>query len=263
MLDKGVDKRKKYTAPALEKGIDIIEYMTDQTHGLTMSEISQGLKRSVGELFRMVVVLEQRGYLNFDTASEEYSLTLKMFDIAHRNVPISKLTGAAIPVMQSLVRELRQSCHMTVYHDGKCMVIAQKESPGPSGFNVRLGVEVQLLQSCSGHVILAFSDDTARKFMLSECPATVRRSIKKAALKDILDKVKENGFECMDSAITHGVKDIGFPVFNHMGEVVAALTVPFLERIDGSQRIDIDDAIDRLGTAVEEISRAMGYSPKK
>ena len=49
-------KRKPYSAPALEKGLDILELLSKQEAGLTQSEISRALGRSVSEIFRMLVV---------------------------------------------------------------------------------------------------------------------------------------------------------------------------------------------------------------
>ena len=63
----------------------------------------------------------------------------------------------------------------------------------------------------------------------------------------------------MESAITYGVKDVGFPVFDHEGEVVASLTVPFLERIDGSNPVELDEAVTSIGENAAAISRGLGH----
>ena len=55
-------KPQKYTAPALEKGLDILELLSSTDAGLSLSEIARDLGRSVSEIFRMLVVLQQRGY---------------------------------------------------------------------------------------------------------------------------------------------------------------------------------------------------------
>jgi hypothetical protein len=54
------DRPQKYTAPALEKGLDILERLSLSETGLSLSEIARDLGRSVSEIFRMLVVLEQR-----------------------------------------------------------------------------------------------------------------------------------------------------------------------------------------------------------
>jgi hypothetical protein len=51
----------KYRAPALEKGLDIPELLARSSAPLSMTEISEGVGRSKGEIFRMLQVLEDRG----------------------------------------------------------------------------------------------------------------------------------------------------------------------------------------------------------
>lgn len=253
-------KPGNYSAPALEKGLDILELLTDEPRGLSLTEIAVKLERSVGQIFRMLFVLEQRGYLSVDQNSENYRLSFKMFQMSHQHAPVKRLTGTAAPFMQDLSHTLLQSCHLVVYYRGRCLVMVQKASPGPTGFNVRLGAEIQLTMSCSGHVLLAFASDHSRQHMLSECPRKDCARVTKKELGSILETVRTRGYELMESSITHGVKDIGFPVFDHEGDVVAALTTPFLERIDGSNPVNLDQAIKLLRDAAATISRDLGYT---
>jgi hypothetical protein len=44
--------------------------------------------------------------------------------------------------------------------------------------------------------------------------------------------------------------------------VVAALTIPFLELIDGSQKVDIEAARGMLRTATARISDRLGFQPE-
>jgi DNA-binding IclR family transcriptional regulator len=253
------NNKRAYTAPALEKGLDILELLADEPLGLSLTEIAQKLDRSVGQIFRMLFVLEQRGYLTVDPTSENYKLSFRLFELAHRHTPIKRLSAAAGPIMRALARTLHQSLHLAVFYRGRCIVMVQEASPGPTGFNVRLGSDIQLLQSCSGHVLLAFSDDETRERMLSEASPADRKLIGKKELKKVLADVRKQGYECMDSAITYGVKDIGFPVYDFDDQVVAALTCPFLERIDGSNPVNLDDATRLIGESAMAISQGLGH----
>ena len=53
----------KYRAPALEKGLDILELLSRQKRPLLISQMASLLERSVSEIFRMAMVLVERGYL--------------------------------------------------------------------------------------------------------------------------------------------------------------------------------------------------------
>jgi DNA-binding IclR family transcriptional regulator len=88
-----------YSAPALEKGLDIIELLSEQDVGLTQSEIARALGRSVGEIFRMLMVLQDRGYVSQDPLSDRYVLTTFIFEIAHRIPIVGRLTAAATPLV--------------------------------------------------------------------------------------------------------------------------------------------------------------------
>ena len=76
---------EKYNAPALSKGLDILELLATKSEGMKKSEIASELKRSVSEIFRMLAVLTDRSYVGIDPLSEKYTLTLKMFEQAHKN----------------------------------------------------------------------------------------------------------------------------------------------------------------------------------
>ncbi len=93
---------KSYSAPALEKGMDIIETLADAESGLSVSEIAAKLKRPMSELFRIIVVLQQRGWLQKDPESARYSVTYHVLRLAHRATPTQTLTAAAGPRFHEL-----------------------------------------------------------------------------------------------------------------------------------------------------------------
>ena len=71
------DTSARYSAPALDKGLDILEALSASADGYSLNQLSQVLQRNVNEIFRMVVTLERRGYIQADS-SDRYTLTLKM-----------------------------------------------------------------------------------------------------------------------------------------------------------------------------------------
>ena len=94
-MNKVLENAEKYSAPALSKGLDILELLASQTNGLKKNEIAQALDRSVNELYRMLVVLVARGYVMLDEESERYSLTMRLFELSHRFPPTRRLTTVA------------------------------------------------------------------------------------------------------------------------------------------------------------------------
>ena len=256
-------KRKEYTAPALEKGLDVLELLSANMAGLSLNRIASHLGRSVGEIFRMVVVLEQRGYVTPAPDADRYTLTAKMFGVSRGYAPIQHVTIVAGPIMRRLARATQQSCHLVVYHDGRGVIVVQQDSPSDRCLNVRLGAEAPLTDTCSGHVLLAFTDAEERRSMLAEQPARFKKRIKTAQLDGVLATVLSRGYELVDSGQVQGVKDIGFPVFDGAGNVGAVLVIPFVTHVDDSDPTGIDAAIQHLSDAAGQISELLGFRPER
>jgi DNA-binding IclR family transcriptional regulator len=247
-----------YSAPALEKGLDILEALANEVEGLKLSALAQRLGRSSSELYRMLVCLTRRGYVARAEESDRYTLTLRLFELAHRHPPMQRLIGAALPLMRALAASLDQSCHLSVFHEGRQLVVAQVDAPGAMGFGVRLGANgIDLLMSASGRVLLAFQDATQRAWMLeSYYAAGGMTRLRTLAL--VLARVRADGYAEMDSVQVAGVHAISFPVLDVSGRAVASLTVPYLSRLDDQTRASIADSREALRAASRRLSLAMG-----
>ena len=62
------------------------------------------------------------------------------------------------------------------------------------------------------------------------------------------------------SPVRHvGVNDISYPVFGFDGRIRAALTIPFLTVIDGTQQVDTEIVREMLAAAALKISHGLGW----
>jgi DNA-binding IclR family transcriptional regulator len=252
-------KKKQYSAPALSKGLDILELMTSEAEGLSLSQVAEKLGRSKGEIFRMLVVLEERGYVTLEPESDIYTLTLKIFGLAHQHSHVKRLSSVAVPVMRKLARATEQSCHLVIYFNGYGIVIAQQDSPAERRFGVRLGTNMTLPNTCSGHLLLAYAEPDKLEHMLAEQTPPYKKLLTKKAVDAIVKRVRKQGFEKVKSQHTQGVIDIGYPIFDYSGEMLAAFNIPFLGHLDDSHIVDIEQAQKHLEKAAANISAALGY----
>src|SRR5271170_6079506 len=129
----------KYRAPALEKGLDILQLLSNERVPMMLKAICQRLDRSQGEIFRMVQVLQARGFVGESAQSGGYYLTDLLFSMAMRKPVTQGLVEVAIPIMRSLAAEIGQSCHLALHARGDIVVVARMESMEQIGFTVRVG----------------------------------------------------------------------------------------------------------------------------
>ena len=247
--------RKHYAAPALDKGLDILELFAIESDGLNASEIARRLGRTVGEIFRMLVRLEQRGYVCQTPPDDRYYRTLKLFEVSQRHKPLRRLVSEARPLLERVAHKTGQSCHLAMLSNGEVVVIAQVDGPGPMGFSVRLGARIDLLNTASGHTILAFQRDERRSRSLAIWQHQSGKKIPRN-LERHLTRIRRRGNEELGSHQVRGVIDIGFPVLDQHGEAIAAMTVPFLPQL-GSP-IGPAQVKDALRSASRELSSIIG-----
>jgi DNA-binding IclR family transcriptional regulator len=249
-------ERKAYAAPALEKGLDILEMLCRSDHPLQQKEIAQRMDRSVGEIYRMLTCLVSRNYVaQVDDGS--YAITTKLFELSHINPPTHRLLFEAAPIMQRLASELDQSCHLTVFAQGKQVVLAKVDTPSGMGFSVRAGAELDVLISASGRVLLAFQDSETRKMWIEE---SVQRRPEQAdpQIGVILDSIRSIGYESIPSVQVRGLYAVSFPILDTQGRAIAALTVPYSERLDHHQRKSIPEVTQALGEATQTLAARVG-----
>jgi DNA-binding IclR family transcriptional regulator len=242
-------EKPKYRAPALEKGLDVLELLAAAREPLSLNRISTALGRSVNELFRMVQVLEYRGYVETSESGGGYVLSNRLFALGISRAPTKDLLDAALPVMRRLAQSAGQSCHLAVASGDQIVVVARVEAPGDLGFSVRVGHHRPLLASSSGPLLYAFQPQTTRddwKTRFSdEVDSGQWRSFEQAA-----ERAREKGYAQIDSHAAHGVTDLSAPIRHHEF-AIAALTVPFFKARDAKPI----DAVARLtAAAAKEIS---------
>lgn len=215
---------EQYTAPALEKGLDILELLSEQAGGLSQSEIAEATGRSVGQIFRVLATLERRGYVARDPQSGLYGFSMRVFDLAHRHPPLRGLIAAATPAMRELADRVRQSCNLSVLDAGAVRVIAQVESPADFGFMVRVGAVFAADETATGAVLTADTD----------------------------------GVLVRPDALQEGITDVVVPIRDGV-RTIAALTVPYVATTFSA--VDAGVVRDAAVETAAQISRRLqGYS---
>lgn len=251
----------RYSAPALEKGLDILEALARSDHGYTLNELSRTLGRNVSEIFRMVMTLQHRGYIEQAGPDDRYTLTLKLFSLAHQQQPVRSLVQAALPLLRELAERARQSCHLSLFRSGRVAIVAQVDSPERWSFGLKVGEAMGLTDTSSGHVLLAYEDEVERTRMLSShIKVEGELQMDPGELFSILQEVRARGCATMPSRQIAGVTNVAYPVFGSGGRVAAAVNVPHIARIDGVARPDIERIKEIMADVCLRLSARLGYA---
>ena len=242
-------KKREYRAPALEKGLDVLELLAAHRGGLTLAQISNALDRSSSELFRMVQVLEARGYVGHAADEDGLVLTNKLFALGMTRAPAKDLLEASLPVMRAVAQKIGQSCHLAVASGDQMVVVARIEAPGDQGFSVRVGYRRQIVEATSGLVLYAFQPDSIRARWGAELKAGASAATWKAFEANAA-QARQDGHVQAGSYVTKAVIDLSVPIHGPDG-VAAALTCPY---VDTPTALSIAETVAGLQKAAAEIT---------
>ena len=250
------DRRSTYLAPALEKGLDVLELLAGAPEGLTQSQIAQRFNRSLQEVYRMVVSLERRGYIMRSPQGDVYRLTMKLYDLALTFPPIARLFDAAPPIMKRLSLDVEQSILLSIIDGASIRSIVHVDSPAPIGFRVRLGAARPVARTASGRVLLAFQPSATQRWIFE---AMARSGIAAGELKQLkrrVDAIAVLGYEFVCGETFEGITDVSFPISDRNDEILAALTMPFLKSV--ADKVAIQRAAAIQFEAASELSALFG-----
>ncbi|RKF17955.1 IclR family transcriptional regulator [Alginatibacterium sediminis] len=248
----------KYAAPALEKGLDIIEYLSSVTSPQSQAEIAQGLGRGPNEIYRILIGLETRGYLLRDQISSKYKLSLKLYGLTRSLSPIDQLRQQAMPLMEELAVEIGQSCYLGVLYESKVMIIVQARPQSPISLSINEGSLLPTSATSPGKILLAHSRDTVRDMILERDERYLSFSAsKKALFLKELQSIQENGHVSGESSIADGVIDCSVLVGRNQGEIIASLTVSSLSS-KLSKQTQSETIIEKLNTTSNQIRQNLG-----
>ncbi len=223
----------KYKAPALEKGLDILELLAGHQEGLSQSAIAKALDKSQGEIYRMLSTLVRRGYISHGANNELYTLSLKLFSTAQKHAPIERLLEVARPLMRKAARNVWQSCHLGMESNGSIVIVSSSEAPGNWGFAIRTGSVVGLWNTGTGRVLAAYRNAEELEQLIDHHILAIGEApLDRDKFLQELKTIRAQGYYKEKSETLIGVTNLSFPVFEPNGQIITVLSCPFIERVD-------------------------------
>jgi DNA-binding IclR family transcriptional regulator len=205
--------RPNYSAPALEKGLDILEYLATQRVSRTQQEIAKALDRSPNEIYRMLTCLLERGYISREDEAGGFRTTLKLFQLGHQTDAVARLRAAAIHPMEALADSIGQACHLSIRHGSSILHLIERMPAQHICIAVGEGSRLPLVSSSSGKVFFSrMSAADAKHYLIADPDYAALSANRRAAFLREIELIRTRGHLAAPSEITPHVQDIAVPV---------------------------------------------------
>ena len=85
------------------------------------------------------------------------------------------------------------------------------------------------------------------------------KKIEKLFSKNTMKKIEKNKYELVKSLQIKGVTNISVPIFDYTNNAIAALTIPFVDRIITKGELSLEQVKKLLVRSAGVLSSEMGY----
>ena len=248
----------KSLAPALDRGIDVIELMASSSEPLSFSEIQDALPIPRASLARILNVLHNRGLIDKMQENGRYRLGMKLLYIGNHIQDKISLRSVAFPYMQRLAQLTREMVELSTLDQDQLVKIDQIEGLGDVRLYSRVGSAYPYFHvTAVGKLYLAYMEPLKRRNNLKKIglPAVTEKSITNIKmLERELKTVLQNGYACENQEFRKGVSRVVAPIFDHTDKLAGGIGIAA-----PAFRMDSED-FPKVGEMVKEIAHEVSLS---
>lgn len=254
----------EYHIAVLDRTLDLLEALGRSERPLGTSELARDIGATKTAVFRILVNLERRGYVQRVPGTSKYRLGMRLVQLGQRSLETVDLRQAARPAMEDLHMRFNETVNLGVPVDDGIIYVDMIESDHGLRMSARVGALDEFHATALGKAILTFLPEDRRETIL--CRPLPRRTPNTLtdpdALRAELANIRRKGYaeDCGENE--EGARCFGAPIFDHRGEAIAAISVSGPEsRLGDDKRDQIAPALKFATDTVTE--RIGGNRPKE
>jgi IclR family acetate operon transcriptional repressor len=251
---------RKYGSPAVNRALDILEFMSTHPRPYGATELSRCLGIPKNTVFRILRSLAERDYAAQDPTTGEFTLSTRVFTLGMSLYTRFELRQRARPHLEWLCQETDETCQIQVPQGDKVLVLDTVSPAVQFYLRVVPGGLLYYHPNAFGKVLLAFMDDGAVRHILpSKMQGLTKNTITfRSQLMKQLEETRRTGLAYDNEEYTSGIFCIGSPVFDAEGKTVAGLGITALLSWFDRTRISFFEQ-DVLECA-RRVSKDIGYT---
>jgi IclR family acetate operon transcriptional repressor len=246
------------SAKALVKGIALIDLLAAAPQGLRLTDVVREAELPKGTVLRLLDTL-----LDADLIREMdgvYRLGPRCAAWGSAFLDGLELRSLARDLLERLVEISGETAHLGVVDGTRTLYIDKIDSPHSLRMFSRVGLRSRLYCTGLGKALLAFSGDALVDEVIAEglVRLTENTITDVEELRAEMARIRRSGYSIDDVENEEGVRCTGAPVFDHNGEVVAAISVA--GPIHRMTRERLADLAPKVAEAGLELSSRIGFA---
>ncbi len=217
------------TSRSAERALTILMTLAEARRPMSFRDLHQRLGWPKGSLHALLKSLESHRFLAFDAESGRYSIGIAAFEVGSAYPIHTDLRFVATPVLEELVREVNETCHIGVLDRGEVVYIDRVESAQEVRFVAAIGRRLPAYATGLGKALLAtLADVEISALYPSRLTALTPNTLRaRDRLLEEMRRAREIGYALDDQESTPGVRCVAVALPSVTGRRAAfSLSIP-------------------------------------
>lgn len=256
----GDTQKKPTVVPALEKALDIMEYIARKRRSVPLKEVSTELGISSATVYRTVNYLCHRQYLRKDPQVDgAYLLGPTLLSLSDAITEQIDLLTEAAPILKELATNSEQTAQIGILQDFGVMYIEQALPAKPVNIIAALRTIIPVNLSASGKVLVAYLPPREQTYFLEHAQLvrqTENSIVDPASFQQELLTVRQAGYALDREEYARGIGCVAAPILDHTGQTVAAIGLT--GKVADYAGDNLERLVSLVKAAANEISQKIG-----
>lgn len=248
-------------ARLVSRTIDVLEALSEYKDGCTIKEITDNTHLNKSTVFRILNTLMHRGYVLKNTLSQQYQLSLRLYDLGNRAVPQNDLVSLARPTLENLSRTSHEAVHFAI-QDGAQIFYLFKEVVSDNVVNIASSTGGHNYMYCTGlgkallaHMTPEEVNDVWDHSKIIQYTENTITSLDRLMVE--LDAIRKCGYAMDRQEHEDGICCIADVIYDADSKVVAAISISTI--YSRMTQDFITHNLPFLKQAAMNISHILGY----
>lgn len=209
------------------KVFNILHALGEQKE-IGVSELSQRLMMSKATTYRFLQTMKTLGYISQEGETDQYSLTLKLFELGSMSLEYVDLISLADKEMRYISEQTNEALHLGSLDENEIIYIHKIDSGYNLRMQSRIGKRNPLYSTAIGKVLLAEREEEFVRDTLSTVKFikhTDKTIENTEQLLSELQVVKKQHYAEDHEEQEPGVRCIAVPIYDRFGAVIAAISI--------------------------------------
>lgn len=239
------------------RALTVLDYLSENSDGRTLQDISDGLDIPVATAHRLLAVLHEQEFVVRNSVDRHYKLGPAAFRLA---TGIRRAANVAREHMERLTEATGETVFLSELIDSRVVCVGLVDGARPLHLFVRIGKEMPVHAAASARALMAFQPaKRIDELLLNHELVRYRQGTQTTpeAVKSRLALIRQRGYDVCKDELDPNIVAVGAPVRTAGGQVVASVTIA--AQHDRMDPVTLRREILLVRKTAAAVSAGMGY----